>query len=182
MHSLLVWSCGIRNAISGNATSSLNTYQRFNFHHAFSNNLAAMPQAIHSTHFAAMPPQTKLFLLWSNHWRTIVFFANITSRDAIHTTGGTKLELHFGYTTYRTDMQLFSNVNGPYLSDCSVWNQRWKCAGNPADRYSARFNNAIHVRAKCPHHNRQAVGSGVGSVGWFWLRSRTFYKFFDCRL
>jgi len=24
--------------------------------HAFSNNLAAMPQAIHSTHFAAMPP------------------------------------------------------------------------------------------------------------------------------
>jgi hypothetical protein len=26
-------------------------------------NLAAMPQAIHSTHFAASPPQTKLFLL-----------------------------------------------------------------------------------------------------------------------
>ena len=150
MHSLLVWSCEIRTAISGNATSSLNTYSRFNFHHAFSNNLAAMPQAIHSTHFAAMPPQTKLFLLWSNHWRNIVFFANITSRETIHITGVTQLEMHFGYTSYTTDMQLFSNVNGPYLSDCSVWNQRWKCAGDPADRYSARFNNAMHVHAKCP--------------------------------
>jgi len=25
--------------------------------------------------------------------------------------------MHFGYTSYTTDMQLFSNANGPYLSD-----------------------------------------------------------------
>jgi len=28
--------------------------------HAISNNLAAMPQAIHSTHFAAMPPHADM--------------------------------------------------------------------------------------------------------------------------
>ena len=76
---------------------------------------------------------------------SFVFFANITSRDAIHITGGTTLELHFGYTFCRTYMQLFSNVNGPYLSDCLVW----KCAGSPADRYSARFNKIKKLMQPC---------------------------------